>query len=81
MNGNKKISINLTVDEWYDLTDCIYCYASEMKYQYGEYLKKGMAKQDLGEFVCKTEEMAKMIDSKVEKQLKREKQENGKGFN
>ena len=68
MDGNKKIRITLTADEWDDLVDVIYSYSSEMKYQYGEYLKKGMAKQALGDLVASSEAIAEKISAEIAKQ-------------
>ena len=58
----QKVTIEFTVEEWYDIAEAIYCYAAEMKYQYGEYLKKGKAKEPLGNFVLRTEALAEKID-------------------
>ncbi len=71
----QKIAIELTADEWDDLTEAVYCYAAEMKYQYGEYLQKGRAKQGLGDFVRRTEVLAERIDKEVKSNLKAGKQD------
>ncbi len=69
-NKYRIIPIELTLDEWYDITDTIGEFECQMKQAYGNYLGKGQAMRDIGELLERLSNIREKIFEKIEEDKK-----------